>query len=303
MPPERIADGFRAVGNMLAPVYLFQGDATVLLDAGMSFTAPFIFQQLEELLGIPPALEWVYITHLHYDHCGGIPYFKRRIPSLKAGGSEYAAELIKREKVVNLLTRLNEEVALQARENYGISLPSDIQFEPFSFSRTIKEGDIIDTGRFHIRVLDVPGHTKCSVAYFVEELEALSAGEAVGVPFLTGEVQPEFLSSYDAYLHSLYRMRDLQPRFICLAHGGVISDKKAREYMNESIRATEAFREKVEKLLRRYGDEKRVVEIIAAEEYTPQKTTQPRTPYMLNLEAKVRVISRMMNETAAQDLS
>ena len=106
----KICEGIYALGNPDLPAFLFRGEIPVLFDAGMTFMGPIYLQELKTYLGDAGKLRYLLLTHSHFDHCGGAPFLKRKIPGLKIGTSRLAAEVFQRPSAVQLIQSLNQYV-------------------------------------------------------------------------------------------------------------------------------------------------------------------------------------------------
>jgi glyoxylase-like metal-dependent hydrolase (beta-lactamase superfamily II) len=282
-----LTDGLYYIGNVGAQSFLVKGKVAALVDAGMSANGPMMLEGVREFLGDEQKLEMNLLTHSHFDHAGGTPYLKKKIPGLKVYASKVAEDVFKNPKALKLIRELNKPL------EDALGNGPEVFFSDLTLDGTLKEGDVIDLGGgVTVSVLEVPGHTRCSLAYWVEPFKAIMFGEAGGVPDSDGEIIVEFLTSYKLYMESLRKMSKYNPDYICLAHGGVITGDDTRGYFEKSIKATEAFRARVEEGLKALGgDREKLLETLGEEMYSTGKIGQPKTPFMINLKAKIRAVA------------
>ena len=104
-------------------------------------------------------LKYIYLTHCHGDHFGGILELKN-----KKGGKV----LIHREDAEGLY---NASVSL----TYYIGM-DDIELEADS---RVDEGDIIHIGNLEFRVIHTPGHTKGGTCLYCEKEALLFSGDTL----------------------------------------------------------------------------------------------------------------------------
>ncbi len=104
-------------------------------------------------------IKYIYITHCHGDHIGGVEELKN-----KAGGKI----LILRQEYENVK---NPAVTL----NYYIGIP-DAMFEVDS---RVDENDLIHVGNVELKVLHTPGHTSGSSSLYCEEHKMVFTGDTV----------------------------------------------------------------------------------------------------------------------------
>lgn len=290
---KTVNDQLTVIGNSFFPCYLVQGSRkNLLIDSGVNLIAPVYARLLEEVLGAVNRLDYLFLTHSHYDHVGASAYLKRLIPSLVIGAHERMVQLLQKETALTMMNNLSDVL----RDHFtDISGKEDVRISPIKVSLTLKEGDETDLGGLTCRVYEVPGHTRDSLAYFLPEIGALFSGEAAGVPENEASREPhvDFLASYDDYLVSLEKMISLNPRILCLAHGRVLLGKDASDFLRRSYTATPAYRKLIEKYLDRAGgDIPQAIEMIVREEYDGKgNIAQERNAYITNLTAQVSLVA------------
>ncbi len=280
-------------GNHFYPGYIIKGqEKNLMIDAGINMMGPAYIASLEKIFGDKNALDYIFATHSHFDHLGAIPYLKRKLPSLKAGAAERVGTLMKKQSVLDLMTTLSE---LQRSFLKNIVGDEDVHIEAVDFEISLKDGDIFDLGGVTCEVYEVPGHTGDSLAFFIPEIRALFAGEAYGIPEgdKDGDVQVEFLSSYEDYVSSLEKMISLQPKLIGMAHLWVFTDEDATGFLQRSLEATPRYRQLIETYLdAANGDIDDAVQSMTKKEYDEKGTiAQPREAYIENLNAQVRRVA------------
>lgn len=287
-----VVPGFHVLGNSHTPSYLLDGPRPVLFDGGMSFLADLYVEHARQVLG-DRTPEILFLTHVHFDHCGAAAALLEAFPGLRAAASSRAAEILRRPRALALMESLNEEVRSLAPA-IGVTRLAAAPFRPFSVDWELTDGDEIDLGGGQsVRVVATPGHTRDFLSYYVPERRILVASEAVGCAHRSGRPMVEFIADYDAYLASIRQLRELDVEVLCQGHEKVYVGRDVRDYFDRSIEAAETYRRRVEELLDTEGnDAARVVRRIKAEEYDPlPDPKQPEPAYLLNTEARVRVLA------------
>jgi len=280
-------------GNRFYPAYIVKGkEKHLMIDAGINLMGPAYIASLGKIFGDKNALDYVFATHSHFDHMGAIPYLKRKIPHLKAGAFWRVGTLMKKKSVLDLMTYLSDLQRVFFQDIVG---NEDVHIEPVDFEFNLKEGDRFDLGGVTCEVYEVPGHTGDSLAFFIPEIRALFAGEAYGIPEgnKDGDVQVEFLASYDDYVSSLCKLIRLQPKLIGMAHMWVFTDDDATRFLQRSLEATPRYRKLIENYLdAANGDIDGAVQSMAKIEYDEKGTiAQQRESYIQNLKAQVRHVA------------
>lgn len=293
-----VVPGFYVTGIPWSPAYVLSQRELLVFEAGFSCMGAYYFEEILEIADgkTPKAL---FLTHLHWDHCGSVSYLKRRFPSMLVCASERSREILKRESAINLMRRLSN-VALEIIEKFDWIEREKLvrsEFEPFEVEKTLKGGERIEIeGDLTVEVIPTPGHTRDHLSYYIPEREILISTEACGCMNRQGRIITEFLYDYDLYLESLKRLSELNVSVLCQGHHFVITDEDVRSFFAKSIEETYRFREKVERLLKREGGNvEKVVEEIKREEYDSNpEVKQPLPAYLINLTRRVEHIRQKM---------
>ena len=287
----KICDGLYATGYHFMPAFLLAAPAPVLFDAGVAAMGPHYLKDLETYLGRADALEYLLLTHSHYDHCGAAPYLKEKIPGLTIGTNAHAAKVLLKPNAVGLIRALNDNFTEIFKDAIGDE--EKIPFNPVEVDLVLKDGDELDCGGgWTVRVIETPGHTNDCLSYYIPKIKTLIAGEAVGV-IHNGGIQPEFSSSYDDYMTSLERLVALDVEILALAHKHVLTGDDASRFLRDSIETTVSFKGRIEGYLDRFGgNREKVVETILGEDYDDTiLMQQDKKSFLLNLQAQVRVVA------------
>ncbi len=287
----RIQDGIYAIGAAELPGYLLTGQYPVLFDAGMTFMGPLYLAELKNHLEDVNRLGFHFLTHSHFDHAGASPFLKRHIPNMQIGASPAAAETFRKPNAIELIRNLSRSL----EEKYGDLIgKEDVTFQGLEIDLVLDEGMEIDLGAgLTCRVMATPGHTRDSLSFYIPEMKAVITGEAVGVFDRNFTIHPEFTSSYKDYMNSLNKLAALDIEILMMSHFFTLTGEDARGYIKKSIDKTEVFKERIEGYLTDSdGDRESVVQKIFKEDFEDTGAIlQDVRPYLINLEAKVRVIA------------
>ncbi len=286
-----LAPGFHAVGSAHTPCYFLDGPRPALFDGGMAFLADAYLADLRPLLGARD-LEFLFLTHVHFDHCGAAAAFRKAFPGLRVAASARASEILQRPRALELIRSLNDD-ATSLASTLGIFEPSPTPFRPFAVDRILADGEEVDLGPgLSVRALATPGHTRDFLSYYVPGRKILVASEAVGCADAAGRITPEFVADYDAYVASIRKLARLDVEVLCQGHALVHSGEDARGYFDRALRQAEEYRQTVEALLEEEsGDVDRVVERVKALQYDPKpEPKQPEAAYRINTAARVRLL-------------
>src|SRR4030043_1653881 len=105
----RINERISVAASLSDPGYVISGDReNLMIEGGLNLLGPRYLHSIEEILGDRNQLNYLFITHSHYDHLGAAGYLKRHIPGLKVGAHERVAGLLQKESVLAMMNRLSD---------------------------------------------------------------------------------------------------------------------------------------------------------------------------------------------------
>jgi len=288
----QIRKNFYILGHIGYPVFLLDAPEPVLFDAGVSCAGNIYVEDIRSILGNrQPSV--LFLTHVHWDHCGAVSYLKDTFPSLKVAVSGQAVETLKRESALALMKKLNEDarIALSSFPGFDSSVLIDNPFRTFEVDIELKDNYIMDLGEgTTVEILATPGHTRDHHSYYLRKEKILIAGEAAGLLMGSGDVTTEFLFNYDVYVSSLQRLAALPIEVFCQGHQLVlVGREEINAFLERSISETTRFKDRVFELLDEEGGSlDRVIQRVKAERYdTIQGLKQPEVPYLINLKAQI----------------
>ncbi len=199
-----------------AAVYLihFEGRAA-LVDAGCGRSGEALSRNIEACGVAPDAIEFLLITHCHFDHTGGASALKDKF-NCRITAHERDAVFL--ETGDNVVTAANW---------YGSTL------DPFNVDRKLRDSrETIRLGGRTITAIHAPGHSPGSVVYLI-----LSEGKQVLFAHdVHGPLHPDFLSDEKEYQRSLERLLSLDADILCEGHFGIYRGKdKVRGFIQSFL--------------------------------------------------------------------
>jgi glyoxylase-like metal-dependent hydrolase (beta-lactamase superfamily II) len=291
-----ITPGVHVLGHAAVPVYLVEGQMPAIFDAGMTFMGEIYATQIKAILGRRQPV-FCFLTHSHFDHCGSVAVFQKHFPALRIGASRKAADVLSRPHAQALIRELNAYAGKMASRMDPRADPH-AAFEPFEVDQVLVDGQQIQlSADLTLQVIETPGHTWDSVSYYLPQKRTLIASEAVGTPDATGYIISDCLVDYRAYVASIEKLAKLEVETLFAGHMYAFSGSDARRHLSESLRQAEIFRKMVEKFLaEERGDLKNVMGRVKQVEYDGKTgLKQPEPAYLLNLEARVKAIQRLVS--------
>ncbi|MGD0228923.1 MAG: MBL fold metallo-hydrolase [Syntrophorhabdales bacterium] len=294
-----VKDGLYTLGLTWSPVYLLDGERPVLFEAGFACAGRIYAEAVRSVLGRRRP-ELLFLTHVHWDHCGAAGYLRDVFSPLVIGASMRAARIVERPHARELMGALSENVVPLVARLPGID-PAALQglpFQPFEVVMPLEDGQVVALGKgLTLEVLATPGHTRDHLSYYIPERGILIATEASGILDRAGNLITEFLVDYDAYLSSLKRLAGLPVEILCQGHHFVFVGKdEVAAFFSRSLSEAERFKDRVYGLLEAAeGSVDEVVRLIKAEQWDANTAVkQAETAYLLNLRAQVLHLAERM---------
>ena len=161
-------------------------------------------------------LEYILLTHGHFDHIGGADRLRRETGARVAIGCNDAAALSDSEKNLSA----------------GFGFP----IKPFSADILLKNGEKFNVGELEITALETPGHTPGGMCFLAESSlfsgDTLFAGSVGRTDFPGGDTR--------ALINSLKTVISALPDGIAVypGHGGsttLAAEKRCNPYMNGGL--------------------------------------------------------------------
>lgn len=236
--PKQLTDRVFLLGNHYISIYLIQGDQfSVLVEAGLSITAPQVIGQLKHLEIDPSSLKYLILTHTHADHVMGAPLIKKAFPQIKITGVSQAADLLSKKKIIDFFIREDAYTSnrLVDFKAVGPDTPQPI-LRPFAIEKIISPGDTLDPGGLSLHVLDAPGHCRGGISLWEPLEKILFCSDSLGFHLPPEKFVSNFYVDYDDFLKTFETLCALGPRWICPGHSGAYGGDAAAQFMAGSRR-------------------------------------------------------------------
>lgn len=214
---------------------LDNGKTSILYDSGFGFTGFEVAENIKSVLG-ERKLDYIFLTHSHYDHALGSAYILRYFPNATVAAGRYASEIFKREGAKRTMCELDkkfsEHCGYGSYEFLGDELRVDIPCD---------DGDIINAGDMSFKVLNLPGHTKCSVGYYCEKEKLFLSTETLGVYDGKSTILPSCLVGYKMSIESIERAEKLDIKKLLAPHYGILNEEQTEFFIKNMKKATESI--------------------------------------------------------------
>lgn len=227
-------------------VLLVSGECAALIDAGYAWCAPRTYRNIQTVLGDRP-VDMLLLTHSHYDHAAGAGYLKSRMPTMTVCAGAHAARVFERPGAIATMRKLNDAEA----HAQGLSEYEDVA--SIHVDHVLEPNEEVRVGNLVFQVIDAPGHTRDSLAFWSAEAGLLLSCESAGVyagPLPDG-VEPggeladdtlvpadvtcmcqiPALTGYADCLAYIERARALEPSVMLVPHSGVMVGDAVGAYL------------------------------------------------------------------------
>ena len=261
------------------------GKTSILYDTGFGFTGYKIAENIKSHLG-DRNLDYIFLTHSHYDHALGSAYILRHYPTAKVVAAKYAADVFKRDGAKRTMKELDakfaEKCGITSYEFLGDELKVDIP---------VDDGDIIHAGDMDFEVISLPGHTRCCVGYYCKKESLFLSNETLGVYDGKETIVPSFLVSFSDTIKSIEKAEKLDITSIITPHYGLL-DKSQTQYFlgNMKAAARNTANDILDSIKRGYGDEEIIKQFKDIYWHGYIKEIYPEDAITLNTSIMIRLI-------------
>ena len=234
--PGFVTDRILFLGRKESCVYLLKGaEEFALLGGGLAYIVPDIIKQLKSFNIEEKKIKRIIILHSHFDHCGIVSFFKRRWPWVSITASARAKELLNKPKVMESISSLNQ---ILLTEHKLVEQDKDIwiEFGRINIDDVVKDGDILSCDDLSMEVMEVPGHSSCSIAIYVPQEKAMFASDAGGIP-IGDKIFTAANSNFDKYQESLQKMARCEIEVYLTEHFGARTGSDGRHFLQRSMDA------------------------------------------------------------------
>ncbi|MBE9542844.1 MAG: MBL fold metallo-hydrolase [Proteobacteria bacterium] len=189
-----------------AAIYLIRfGEKAALIDAGCGSDHDSLVDNISEVLPPDTEIEYLFLTHCHYDHSGGADRVR----------NQYGCKIVAHELDAEYLENGDSQVT--AANWYGARM------NPLKIDHKIKDRkQVFQVGSGELTAYHCPGHSPGSVVYLAQ----LDTNRVLFGQDVHGPLDASFLSNRDDYKRSLKFMIELKADILCEGHFGVYQGKE-----------------------------------------------------------------------------
>ena len=263
------------------------GKTSILYDTGFGFTGDKLCENVKKLLGTRK-LDYIFLTHSHYDHALGAVYVQKEYPDAKIVAGEYAAGIFEKTSAKSTMRRLDRKFARKC----GVYEYEDL-IDNLKVDIAVKDGDIVEAGDMTFTVINLPGHTKCSLGFYLEENKLLLNSETLGVYFGHNTILPICLVGYKMSLESFKRAEELDIDNMLVPHYGLLDKDETRFFLENSEKVLRKTAEHVVEIFKSGGNADDALKFFEENFYTEIiRPTYPIDAFLLNTSIMIDLIKK-----------
>ncbi len=266
------------------------GKTTIMYDSGFAFTGYAVADKIKNILG-ERKLDYIFLTHSHYDHALGSCYALKFWPDAKVVAGEYATKIFEKETAKAVMRDLDRKFA----EACGVFEYEDL-IDDLKVDIPVSDGDIIKAGDMEFMAINLPGHTKCSIGYYCPKEKLLLSCETIGVYNGSDDVVPSYLVGYEMTLESIEKVQKLNIENILVPHFGLLDNKTTKFYLKKAKESAETTAEEIKTLIINGKSKEEIVDFFKDKFYFGYiKEIYPIDAMELNTSIMIDLLKREFN--------
>jgi len=203
------------VQRIINPTLIWDDDSAMLVDGGFPGQAPGILAAIENT-GIPlTRLHTIVVTHLDWDHIGGLAEIVAAAPVVDVAAHELEKPFIQ-----------GDEIFVKSTQRTASGTAPAFTVPDFARTRVTKQvgdGDVLEVSG-GVDIIHTPGHTLGHICLYHRQSRTLISGDALNV--VEGKLAgPNPLHTHDLNqaTDSLNKLAKYDIRTVICYHGGVFT--------------------------------------------------------------------------------
>lgn len=273
-------------------ILILGSEKTALYDCGMACFADNLIENLKTVLNAEgKTLDYILLSHTHYDHIGALPYVLQVWPEAQVCGLQKAKEVFAHPNARATMERLGNN----AKALYGVE-GIEITAAGMQVDRVLADGDSISLGAETITAYETKGHTDCSASYLLSPEKILFTSESTGMQVTSMLVQTSPLKSYDDCFASAARLKTFDVNDLILPHYGRLPSFRNQTYFDDFIKEAELEQHMLEEAIRQGLSDDELLQLHMRRYWSEKRNkAQPFAAYALNTQIIIRQLRKKLN--------
>lgn len=220
---------------------IFTKEKVILHDCGMAYCYQGLIKNIEQALleHQREKIDYIFLSHSHYDHVGALPYVLARWPEAEVFAAEKAEKVFRSEGARATMRRLGEAARNQYSDSDEPVVTDGLRVDhPLTDGETFvvgRDGEEIQT----VTAIATPGHTDCSYSYFFQPAGLMFTSESTGIPRPFGDLHTSILKNYHHTIVSAEKCKACHPKKLLVPHYGMLPDQLTENYFDIYIEFAE----------------------------------------------------------------
>ncbi len=211
--------------------YVLRAEKIAIVESGPTSTVHNLLTGLMEIGVAYKDIDYVFVSHIHLDHCGGAGSLLEYLPNAKLVVHRRGApHVVKPEK---LWTQANHALG-EVAKLYGEPVPVPERRVIIS-----EDGRVFDLGEgVELEIVETLGHASHHQCFIQRSCERVFSGDTAGIYIPKFDVifptTPSPLR-LDMLLTSIEKLKRLRPKSLCYSHFGQVNDAlgKLQKYVDQ----------------------------------------------------------------------
>jgi 2-aminobenzoylacetyl-CoA thioesterase len=246
----RISQNVLQMGNRHFNYFVVGDKEAAIIECGVTGGVVSLSRQWVQMAS-KPEIRYLIASHAHFDHVCGIPALRVLFPAAHVLASAEAQKVLSKNKIVrNFFEQDKTMSAVLVDEGILETIPKSPQIEQIDVEQIIGGGEQFHLhGGVKLQVIDAPGHSPCSLAFYLPQEEIMFVSDAGGFQISDDSLFPIFFQGYELYLETLKRLRGFPTRILAIPHERIWTQGEVQVFYDRAIKAAQDAYANIEKML------------------------------------------------------